>query len=348
MPGSHFYYIWYYSNDGQQHRESTRSTLKQVAQELLNQRLAAMGRGERSPTEVKSIRYEDMRSILLHHYKEQQISLDKLELDKDGNPTGLNRTGLHLLDKFFKCMPLDRIDTDVLRLYRKSRTCGGTTINRDLALLRRMMVLTIREKKLQYAIPHFPMTSEIGNARQGFVQPAQFNELLDAMPKELHPFVTFLYTTGCRVGAAKQILWSWIDLDEEIIEIPAGVTKNGEPIVLPILPELLSMLKKMFRKDGAAFVTKNFRKSFNAACVAVGLGKKTGPKVWQYEGLTPHDLRRSAVRNSVRAGNSEAVAMAISGHRTVSVFRRYNITSPEDIKKAGKRTAVYNAKAASK
>jgi integrase len=137
-------------------------------------------------------------------------------------------------------------------------------------------------------------------------------------------------------------------LDEEIIEIPAGVTKNGEPIVLPILPELLSMLKKMFRKDGAAFVTKNFRKSFNAACVAVGLGKKTGPKVWQYEGLTPHDLRRSAVRNSVRAGNSEAVAMAINGHRTVSVFRRYNITSPEDIKKAGKRTAVYNAKAASK
>jgi hypothetical protein len=49
VPGSQFWYIWYYTNSGQQVRESTRSTLKQVAQEMLNQRLAAMGRGERPP-----------------------------------------------------------------------------------------------------------------------------------------------------------------------------------------------------------------------------------------------------------------------------------------------------------
>jgi integrase len=349
VPESKFYYIWYYSNDGQQHRESSKSTLKQVAQEMLNARLAAMGRGERSPMEVKSVRYEDMREILLHHYMENKISVDKLELDDKGNPTGLNRTGLHLLDEFFKCMPLDRIDTDVLRLYRKSRKCGGTTINRDLALLRRMIVLTVREKKLQYAIPYFPMTSESGNARQGFVEPARFNELRNAMPAELRPLTTFLYTTGCRVGAAKQILWSWVDLDEAIISIPDGVTKNGESIILPIDPALLTMMRKMFRKDGAVFVTVNFRKAFQAACVSVKLGHKTGTRAWEYTGLTPHDLRRSAVRNSVRAGNSETVAMKISGHRTASVFRRYNITSLEDIRKAGKRTADYNArKSASK
>jgi len=69
VPGSRFLYIWYYDNAGKQHRESTGSELRSVAQEMLNQRLAAMGRGEKSPTEIKSIRYEDMRQILINEHQ---------------------------------------------------------------------------------------------------------------------------------------------------------------------------------------------------------------------------------------------------------------------------------------
>jgi ribosomal protein L16/L10AE len=43
----------------------------------------------------------------------------------------------------------------------------------------------------------------------------------------------------------------------------------------------------------------------------------------------------------VRAGVPQSVAMAISGHRTVSMFIRYNIASEDDMREALRRTQAH-------
>jgi site-specific recombinase XerD len=61
------------------------------------------------------------------------------------------------------------------------------------------------------------------------------------------------------------------------------------------------------------------------------LGKKAGEEWHQYERLIPHDFRRSAARNLIRAGVDQSIAMRITGHRTVAVFQRSNIVSTEQL-----------------
>jgi hypothetical protein len=66
---------------------------------------------------------------------------------------------------------------------------------------------------------------------------------------------------------------------------------------------------------------KNFRKSWATACEAAGVPD-----------LMPHDLRRTAAREMIRAGIQEKVVMQVCGWKTRVMFDRYNIVSEGDLR----------------
>jgi len=115
----------------------------------------------------------------------------------------------------------------------------------------------------------------------------------------------------------------------------ADETKNKSARTIPMAPALIAALAvQRAQPPGAELVfagadrhpIRQFNKQWNAACERAGL-----------DGMLFHDLRRIGVRNLNRAGVSQHVAMQISGHKTASVFCRYDIVDETDLLDAAQK-----------
>jgi integrase len=122
------------------------------------------------------------------------------------------------------------------------------------------------------------------------------------------------------------------------VNLDPGTTKNDQPRRIPLVSELVKVFKKLKRvrdhnqPDGEYVFTRK-RKRIRTFYVAWGSAcRRAGVKARLF-----HDLRRTAVRNMIRAGVPERVAMLISGHKTRSIFDRYNIVSERDLQEAARR-----------
>ncbi len=237
---------------------------------------------------------------------------------------------------------------------RQKSEAANATINRELALLKRALNLGRRHTPPKVArVIYVPMLSEekYNVYVKAFLNMGNSFWLRNFLPPVYRPVLTFAYYTGCRRGEILSLHWNQVDLDEGVVRLDPGTTKNDEPRVVPMTAELRSVLAEqktlrdrdypacpyVFFEDGKRI--SNFRGNWEFACLEAGLwtgDQKTGKPSRLF-----HDLRRTGVRNLIRAGVPERVAMAISGHKTRSVFDRYNIVSESDLREAAGRLDSY-------
>jgi integrase len=347
--GCRFFYAQFY-RQGRQIRVSTKTEVKEEAKKTLRRLMGDTERGITPENELRKVRYADLRAALLQNYVERGNK--SLQTMADGSETVW---GLKPLDDFFEYkppkngarepekpgLPMTQITTDAAREFARKRLDEGVsndTVNGSLRLLRRMLNIAHEDKKIQ-VVPKVRLLKN-SPARKGFLAQEQFDSLISFLPANLKPLVTFLYYCGVRLGEAKQIEWRQLDLKAALIRLEEDQTKNSEARTIPLPDVLVKMLAEIKPKEGTVFDTTNLRKAWCKACVAAGLGKfdeveeKSDPR---YTGLIIHDLRRSAIKNLMKAGVNEKVAMKISGHKTRTVFDRYHIVDTEDVVDAMRR-----------
>ena len=282
------------------------------------------------------LKYEQMRDALYADYQSNKRRW--LRFDKDGQPYVC---GVTHLDHFFSGFRAPAITTARAREFAVKRQADGAsnaTINRELALLRRMFSLAVEDGTLRTA-PRFSMLKEAA-PRRGFLEHGDFQKLRQELPEYLRAIATMAYYTGMRRGEILKIRWNSVDSKNGELSLDPGMTKNDEPRSIPLFGELRDMLKIEREKNPLSeFVfmrhgqrVGSFYKAWKSACTRAGL-----------EGHLFHDFRRTGVRNLIRAGVPERVAMAISGHKTRAVFERYNIVSGRDLKEAGNKLESYLA-----
>lgn len=307
-------------------RESTKTGDEAKARKVLRGKLADVyGKNGHGPQTAARVKVSELLDGLVRDYEINRKTLWWVKLNVENH-----------LRPHFKYDIASRVGTRQIQGYVLAKRAAGlsdSTINRHLALLRRSFKLGMKHDPPKVnSIPAFDKLDESAGVRRGFLEYDAFKKLRAELPEELRPVALYAYFTGCRKGEILKLQWPQVDLGSGMVRLNPGETKNKDPRMIPLAAELraeLAGLKKqrdefwpacpwVFSRHGKRI--KSFYASWNAACKRAGV-----------DGSLLHDMRRSGVRNLIRSGVPERVAMQISGHKTRSVFDRYNIVSEKDL-----------------
>lgn len=345
--------IWWTSvyTNGRRQCASTETADAAQARRILKQREGRVAAGLPLLPRADRIRYDEAAADLRQHYATTG--------DRDGRDV---EKLLKHLDGFFRGRRLAAIGGAEATAYVAHRQEAGRangTINRELGVLIKMLRLAVERNKLG----RLPVIRKLKEAapRSGFFEQEHYLAVRARLPEDLQVAVTLEHTYGWRCQSEVLTLERrQLDLDAGTLRLDPGTTKNDDGRLVYLTPELTTMLaaqvarvKALERRLGAVvpYLFPNLtggdpRTAHGPKRTVLGARRQDFRRAWRtacrkagVAGRLRRDFRRTAVRNLVASGVSEKVAMTVTGHRTRSVFDRYHIVSPGDLREASRRLA---------
>ncbi len=339
------YWIKYFRY-GKPYRESSHSDKITQAEKLLKKRQGEISEGKFPGIYFDKVTFGELAEDFLTDYRiNGKDTLHKAE------------RSVKYLKEFFEGIKAVDVTTARVKTYIEKRMEAGmsnASINRELAALKRMFHLGAQctPPKVNL-IPYIPMLKE-SNIRKGFFEQHEHLGIKEALPDYLKAVASLAYHSGWRKEEILSRTVDKVDMNEGAIRLDPGETKNEEGRTYYMNDEVKEDIEValasrnpacpyLFQRDGGQI--KGFRKAWESACIEAGFYEVvTDEEGTQTKVPTKlfHDYRRSAVRDMVRSGISERVAMKISGHKTRSVFDRYNITNDQDLREAAMKKQAYH------
>ena len=323
--------IWWvrYCREGRRYEESSGSAKHEDAKRLLRLKEGDIERGIPVTPRLGRLTFvEGVKMVIANYTADNRDTLQHVQ----------RRIDKHLTP-FFGNRRMGGITTDVVTDYAVTRQAAGASnaeINRELSVVKRAYSLAMKAGKLMLR-PHIPMLKESA-PRRGFFEPEQFEAVRKHLPAPLRPVATFGYLTGWRRSEVVGLEWRQVDWTAREIRLEPGETKNGDGRTYPFTAAMEDLLKEqrreherlkkkgrmvpcVFHRNGVRIIS--FRDAWVTACKDAGV-----------PGRLFHDLRRTAVRNLELNGVSRSAAMAMVGHKTEAIYRRYAIADSKVLRDA--------------
>jgi len=260
------------------------------------------------------------------------------------------RWKLHL-ESFFGNLKVINYSSDLVNQYiekRRKEGASGSSIDKEIQVIRGAFSYGMKmSPPLVKALPFFPMTHE-DCIRQVFIDNEEDKEKLRAAAAKEAPYMLGLVEIALTYGWRRGSLFGMRVKDVDIFQntLHTGVNKNGETIDVPLLPNIKAALLPCMGRKGWSLAHKlpdDWLFTHRDGSKVVGY-RKAWKRVLKAAGLNPnlrfHDLRRTARTAMADRDMDESFAMALMGHKTNSMSKRYTIRNLSSLREAAKKLEI--------
>jgi integrase len=313
-----------------------------VARKVLSKREAEWERREYSgESEAEAKKPQYTLAEVLNWYLELPVAKKKRSYDKD-----VQRTKLLL--KYFGDIQAEKIKPSMVESFQyrmlntpsiRKKKYKAATINRMVALMKRAYNLAIREDMvLKNPCWKVSMLRE-DNKRDRILSAEEFKRLLKKLPSHLVPIVSVAYYTGMRRMEILNLTWKKVNMQEGFIDLEPEDTKTSEPRRFYFNEVVWDIFRKASKVRSLRhdFVFTYARRPLRD----VRAGFINALRRAKIDDFHFHDLRHTYITNMRKAGVDQTVIMKLTGHKTPSMFNRYNTVDREDAIDAMKRLNLF-------